>query len=220
MASLQGCCLPLELGQMSTAEIITEIDAYLLCLRRARQLLLGSSGIATRRATARKQAPIEAAKESSPTSAVARIRKVRARQRAAQRKNMGSETVGLVATADSMAAVQTKQLESNSTSPQLPVRESVPSSAEPNHSEHARDRYGRRQNQVTVSENAKPRNALSSATASRVVVVSPEEAQKARERAAHPLVRQQRVSGVRLTGRAAFEALFTNVNDSSVAPSA
>jgi len=77
--------------------------------------------------------------------------------------------------------------------------------------------HSNRQTRAKVQESAKPVNALSNSTPFKVKVVSAEEAQKARERAARPAVNHQHVSASGLTGRRAFEALFTDATDSPVA---
>lgn len=213
-------CQPIELGIISTAEIITEIDAYLLCLRQARELLDGLDGVARRHNVARKQAPIKVTKAASVTSITAPTRKVRVHHKVARPKmDQGRKTADLVVASARMMTVQMTPVQPEVTV-ELPIAgEGVLLSSEPKRALDLGRRHINQQRQAKVSESAKPVNALSNSAPYRVIVVSAEEAQKSRESAAHPAVNQPRVLANGLTGRRAFEALFTDATDSSVASS-
>jgi hypothetical protein len=70
----------------------------------------------------------------------------------------------------------------------------------------------------TILEKSKPAIALAGPVHSRIVVVSAEQAQRERERAAQSEVRRPRPPGTGLTGKLAFEALFNDGNDASKTP--
>jgi hypothetical protein len=217
---LQDRCQPIELVLMSTAEIITEIDAYLLCLRQARKLLDGSDGVARRHNVTRKQAPIEIMKTASAISITASSRKVQTHQRVARPKtNRGIKAASLVVASGRGVAVQMTPIQPEATAELQIVGEDALLASGPERTQDLGLRHSNRQAPAEVQESAKPVNALSNSAPYRVVVVSAEEAQKARERAARPAVNHQHVSASGLTGRRAFEALFTDATDSPVASS-
>lgn len=64
-------------------------------------------------------------------------------------------------------------------------------------------------------EHAKPAIALAGRVPSKIVVVSAEQAQRERDRAAQSVVQRPRLPAIGLTGRAAFEALFNDGSDTS-----
>ena len=68
---------------------------------------------------------------------------------------------------------------------------------------------------ATTTEYSKPAIALAGPVHSKIVVVSAEQAQRERERAARSAVQHPRVPAIGLTGRAAFEALFNDGSDAS-----
>jgi hypothetical protein len=106
---------------MSAAEIITEIDAYLLCLRQAHELLDGPDGVARRHNVARKQAPIEIMKTASAISITAPSRKVQAHQKVARPKtNRGIKAVSLVVAFGRRMAVQMTPIQPEATA-ELPI---------------------------------------------------------------------------------------------------
>ncbi|HEY3705800.1 MAG TPA: hypothetical protein VGL22_12100 [Terracidiphilus sp.] len=75
-----------------------------------------------------------------------------------------------------------------------------------------------RQNVTSRALGAKPHApkaavALGGATGPKIVVVSAEQAEREREKAAHPVVRRPRPAGSGLTGKLAFDALFRNDGD-------
>jgi hypothetical protein len=203
---------------MSTAEIITEIDAYLLCLRQARELLDGSDEVARRHNVARKQAPVKVTKTASAISITALSRRVQANQKLARpRTNQGREAADLPAASGKMMTVQMTHIRPEATT-ELPIAgEDALVSFGPKRAQDLGRWHSNRQTRAKVQESAKPVNALSNSTPFKVKVVSAEEAQKARERAARPAVNHQHVSASGLTGRRAFEALFTDATDSPVA---
>lgn len=67
----------------------------------------------------------------------------------------------------------------------------------------------------TALEYSKPEIAVAGRLHSKIVVVSAEQAQRERERAAQPAVQRPRVPAIGLTGRAAFEALFNDGSNTS-----
>lgn len=212
--------LTYKMGLMPIAEIVAEIDAYLLCLRRARQLLASSDEVARRRNAVRKQVPTEIAKTVLATSTAGRIQKVQARRRTASRKTIPeSKGADMAVVPDSVVTSETTLSHADTTAQQSPVGESLPVPAGRNRTPNVSQPRSDRQKQAASPETAKAANALGGSAVSRVVVVSAEEAQQARERAAHPAVMHHRASATGLTGRAAFEALFSDGIDSSVAAS-
>lgn len=96
------------MGLMPIAEIIAEIDAYLLCLRRARHLLASSDGVARQLNAVRKQVPTEIAKMALATSTAGRVQKVQAHRRTAPRKTIPeSKGADMAAVPDSMVTSET-----------------------------------------------------------------------------------------------------------------
>jgi hypothetical protein len=206
---------------MSTAEIITEIDAYLLCLRQARGLLAGPEGIARRRHPLRKRAVAKATEATLAPPPVARIRQVKARQKAVQQTtNAVNKAIDLVAVPDTMTAGQIASPQPEAAVPQSPIEKDARLSAGRNRTQNAGRQQSGGQEQATTSEQAKSVNAISGSAPFRVVVVSAEEARKAREQAAYSIVKRPRASVAGLTGRKAFEALFNDESNSSATPSA
>ncbi len=67
----------------------------------------------------------------------------------------------------------------------------------------------------TKLEKSKPAIALASSTTPKIVVVSAEQARLERERAKQPHVRRPRLPSTGLSGKQAFEALFTDTPDPS-----
>jgi hypothetical protein len=176
---------------MSTAEIITAIDAYLLCLRQARELLDGSDEVARRHNVARKQAPIKVTKAALTTSTTALTRKVQAHQKLARpRTNQGRKAADLPAASGRIMTVPMTHIRPEATT-ELPIAgEDALVSFGPKRAQDLGRRHSNRQTGAKVQESAKPVNALSNSAPYRVVVVSAEEAQKARERAARWLAWQ------------------------------
>jgi hypothetical protein len=205
---------------MSIAKIISEIDAYLLCLRQARDLLAGPNGVAGRPNAAHKQARAEVTKKTSTSAKAARLRKVQLRRESVQLKaDAESKAVDLVVTRLDSALHKTGVIE------MMPVRSgaSVPQDVQlPVRRDRSQDAGLQRreqQKQAAAVESAKPARMLAGSAHLRVVVVSAEEAQKARKQTEYSAARHYRTPATPQSGRLAFEALFKDEADSAAAPS-
>jgi hypothetical protein len=200
---------------MPIYRIVAEIDAYLFRLRQARELLAGSEKVARQRHASRKQAATRVTEAISAPSLVVRILQVKLRQKVEQQTmNAANKAVDLVVVPDTIAAAQDVSFQPEAASLLSPIDKDMGRSAGWTRTEYA----GRQQS--SRQEQAKPTNTISGSAPSRVVVVSAEEVRKAREQAAHPIVKRPRVSAAGLTGRKAFEALFNDESNSSPTPSA
>jgi len=204
---------------MAIADIIKEIDAYVLSLRHARELLAPQTPEAghkesddrNRKLNAKKRAPALSSKPripenksrvshpptlrsilDKPVESVPRMHESLARQAAKSGQPV-------IAPAD-LAPPQNGHQE---------VLSSVATNAsiKPVRSTHVKPALGTRANHV------KPAVALAGSMNSRIVVVSAQEVQRERDQAAQSQVRRPRVPSVGQTGRRAFEALFRDENE-------
>jgi hypothetical protein len=198
---------------MPIPEIIDEIDAYLSRLRQARELLLDRNTEAPQ-----KRAPVPNRKadlrQADPASS-RRSRTAKNKPRSnhpvanlkieAERVDVGVQVPSCVTDNAShsepaaiaqpepiiLTNVVTKRLSSKGQRTSIrPMRHRTPKPAAP------------------TPDPAKAAIALAGAVNSKIVVVSAEQVQRERERAAHPQVQRPRAPAFGLTGRLAFEALF------------
>jgi len=204
---------------MPVPEIINEIDAYLSCSRQARELLLdGRTKAPQMRAHPRKrkilvrQAKLaivgkrrDNENESESHCPVAHLKKV-------------TKRVDSSASVTSVAVEHSKHSEQRSImTPQRTIPASVliqrlqaRRRTSTIRSVHHRTATGASGNKPDV---IKPAIALAGPMNTKIVVVSAEQVQQERERAAHPEVRTRRLAASGLSGRRAFEALFKDETD-------
>ena len=207
---------------MAIADIIREIDAYIVRLRQARDFLAASltgaldarGSYRTNKVRVGKTAPELRAKrrvrdlESRLDSADRTVKPARGPNDSAseQRRPVAPLAVEvhqtLIAAADP-APVETPR----------PVETFAP--AELGTARRRGRRRVARETSGAIAETRKPANALSNSTASGIIVVSAAEVQRERERAAQSVAVRPRVSWTGQTGRLAFEALFKNEPDTS-----
>ncbi len=205
---------------MTIAAIVNEIEAYLLCLRHARDLLLAPMTEARRR-----KRVVRASKTGRPLSSRPRIRENKARfdgmvaptTTPKQRLDSVSRVRGSVAR--QAAVPQQMSVAVTAQKPQQDVGiERLPASDQQMSSTRTVRRPVTKRAFGTILENSKPAIALAGLVHSKIVVVSAEQAQRDRERAAQSEVRRPRPPATSLTGKLAFEALFNEGNDTSKTP--
>jgi hypothetical protein len=207
---------------MSIAEIMSEIDAHLLRLRNARDLLLTPMRGARRKSKPRRKRTVVADKTGRPLSIKPRIlndesrfdRMVALVTTPKQRLDSPSQVCDSVAPKAAVprelpVAVTVQRAQQDVRIERLPAPDrQIPST-----------RIGRRPVTKpafgTTLENSKPAIALAGPVDSKIGVVSAEQAQRERERAAQSAVQRPRVPAIGLTGKAAFEALFNDGRDTS-----
>jgi hypothetical protein len=208
---------------MPRSEIINEIDAYLLRLRQARELLLDRMTEGPhkrvprrkRKVIVRQAAPAfssrRRADENKPQSnhAVAHLKK------AAKHVDAGAE----VPSVESPKASDSEN--QGMITPVRTIQQSVLTrtlpAIEPSTSIRPVRHRTAKPGLNTKRDDIKPPIALAGSVSSRVVVVSAEQVQREREQAAHPANRRPRTPSSGLSGRLAFEALFKDETDPSKA---
>ena len=199
---------------MSMAEIINEIDAYLLRLCNARDLLSAPMGEARRKGELRRKRP---SKTGRPLPSMPRIRENKSRfdrmvaPAATPEQRVDSVPRVLGSVAQQAAILEEPPVVVTAQKPQQDVPIQRPPSSDRRMSSIRIDRrtltkpaFG------TTLENSKPAIALAGPVHSKIVVVSAAQAQRERERLAQSAVQRPRVPAIGLTGKAAFEALFNN----------
>ena len=196
---------------MAIADILIEIDAYLLRLHHARALLAPVKDTSPKRAHhVQKQTKVQ--KPDSSMTSKSRIREARSQSRPP------------VATAPQVPALVSSRVDTE----RLTV---VPAEAVPHHDLNPNmvpikrlrpSLRGVRRGLAkpalgTEADRIKPAIALSGSM-NRIVVVSPEQLQQDRDRTANavkPEVRRPRMPSTGLSGKLAFEALFNDTLDPS-----
>jgi hypothetical protein len=210
---------------MTIAEIINEIDACLLCLRHARDILLAPMTGARREREPRRKRIVKASKTVRPLSSNVRIRENKSRfdhivvptTTPKQHVDPVSRVRGSVG--PQAAVPKQPPVAVTAQKPQQDVTiERLPSSHRQMSSTRTARRPITKRAFGTVLENSKPAIALAGPVHSRIVVVSAQEAQRERERAAQSEVRRPRVPPTGVTGKLAFEALFKDGSDTSKIP--
>jgi hypothetical protein len=206
---------------MTIAEIIDEIDAYLACLRHARDLLLAPMTKARREGESRRKRVVKAGKTGQPLSSKPRIREKKSRfDRKVAPAAIPEQRVDSVSRVGGPVAPQAAELTQPlvAVTPQKPQQdvpiERLPSSDRQMSSTRTARRRVTKRAFGTILE-TKPAIALAGPVHSRILVVSAEQAQRERERAAQSEVRRPRVPATGLTGKLAFEALFNDGSDTS-----
>lgn len=217
---------------MEIEEILSEIDAYVVRLRQARELLLASAPEApARRVPVRKQKG--AAKRTGAFSSKLRSHKSKSRtDRQSSHRKPVKNAAGALKERRSAAHTDpgVRELPSASTQPVqketvreevLPQAQASVNQAQPSIQVVRRVRTrpvgikAPRRVPSTISPAAKPAIALAGPPSSRVVVVSAEQVKRERDQAARPEVRRPRVSLSGATGKSAFEALFKDQTERS-----
>jgi hypothetical protein len=189
---------------MSTPEILTQIDAYLLCLRQVRSLLDGSEEIFKRHHVSRKRVVAKATEAMSTSSAETHMQQVKVQRKTEPRKkDAASKPVDAIAAFGAKLAIEAASLKPEAAVQTLSIEKATPFLVEP--------KKKNRPEQAMTSERTDLAKAINGAFPSRVVVISAEEVQKAREQA-HPSVKPPRTQSTVLSGRKAFDALFGDNN--------
>ena len=210
---------------MTIAAIDNEIDAYFLCLRHARDLLLAPMTEARRKSQPRRKRVVKASKTGRPLSSDPRIRENKSRfgrivapaTTPTQQLDSVSRFRGSVG--PQMAVPEQIPVAVTAPKPQQDVRiERLPASNQRMSSTRTVRRPATKRAFGTILEKSKPAIALAGPVHSKIVVVSAEQAQRERERAAQSEVRRPRPPATGLTGKLAFEALFNDGNDASKTP--
>jgi hypothetical protein len=214
---------------MPIAEIINEIDAYLCCLGQARDLLLAPmTEVQRKRAPHRKRA-VMIEKTARAASSEPRVQGIRSRSTslASQQKTLKPVRVDIVSPASSSVARQAAKPErlqievaeptiQRAVAPLQTISTGVPSRPKQVRSIRSVRRNAPKPTVRTKVEVVKPAIALAGSMTSKIVVVSAEQARRERDRsAAQPEVRRPRVPATGLSGRLAFEALFSDAGDPS-----
>jgi len=210
---------------MTIAEIINEIDAYLLCLRHARDLLLAPMTEARRERESRRKTAVKASKPGRPLSSKPRIRENKSRfdpmvaPATTPRQNVDPDSQVRGSVGPQAAVPEQPPVAVTAQKPQQDVTiERLPSSYRQRSSTRTVRRPVTKRALGTILENSKPAIALANPAHSKIVVVSAEQAQRERERAAKSESRRPRLPATGLTGKLAFEALFNDGNDTSKTP--
>jgi hypothetical protein len=208
---------------MAITSIVDEIDAYLLRLREARELLLSPMTEPRSKRTARPKGKSRIAAMVREVSGSRRVHanKSRAEDLAVLGKNAKKrvDATALPSTPSPqptedpdqpqiVAAVPEPQRILKSPRPLPKGRSSSIGSGHPGTAKPAIAKH---------VGGSKPAIALAGIKDSKVVVVSAEQLRRERDRAAHSEVQPQRVPSAGLTGRLAFEALFRDSTDPSKA---
>ena len=212
------------MGLMSITEIINEIDAYVVRLRNARDLLLAPMTEARRKGDLCRKRAVVANKKGRLPSSKAQIledelgfdRTVTPMATPRQQVDSPSRVHSFVApqaaaTRKPPGAVPAHATEQDARVERIPAPNRKISSTRTKRRPVMKRAFG------TALEYSKPAIALAGRVHSKIVVVSAEQAQRERVRAAQPAVRHPRVPANGLTGRAAFEALFNDGSNTSKA---
>ena len=214
------------MGLMSIAAIINEIDAYILRLRNARDLLLAPITETRRKSESRRKSVVGANTTGRPLSTRPRILGNKSRlDRTATPVTTSKNRVDSPSQLRSPVVPQATSAREPrfAVPPQKPKRdlhmERLPAPDRRISSTRIRLRPASKRALGTPLEYSKPAIALAGPVHSKIVVVSAEQARRERERAAQPAVQRPRVPGLGRTGKAAFEALFNDGSDTSKTPS-
>jgi hypothetical protein len=203
---------------VSLDKIIAEIDEYLARLEMARDLLAGANRTVTHRTVATKQHRSRAMQPETALRSRGTRRQPSKRPRTGRRAhtNEGAFTESFCVPGSSApnATPTTKQLSLPAqvqalipiTSVGQPLAERLP---RPN----ASQRRTRRRVAVVKPLTDRPAIARSESSSSRIVVISPEEARRAREHAAQATPKPRFTRIIPSSGRQAFEALFGSEAD-------
>jgi len=207
---------------MNFAEILNEIDAYLLCLRQARELLLAPITEARRERESSRKRVVRVSKTGQPLPSKPRIRENKSRFgrifAPATTPTQQLDSVSLVRGSVGPQAAVPEQIAVAvmAPKPQQDGRiERLPASNQRMSSTRTVRRPATKRAFATILEKSKPAIALAGPIHSKIVVVSAEQVQREREKVAQAMVQRPRVPAIGLTGQAAFEALFNDGSDTS-----
>jgi hypothetical protein len=217
-ASLVEC----KISLMPIPDIIRQIDAYLLRLGHARDILAAPKTEAQREQSLLRKKETKAKSMAAAVSSKPRIQDNKSRSKSPPRQGtMVHERVDSVSNVRHSVIRQTTKV-----SEQRPLADTAlaPRQGAEGEAFNSNNRKTwnisahpktARKTITSKPDNIKPAIALASSKPSRIVVVSAEQAKWERDRAAKPEVRPHRPSHSNLTGRLAFEALFKDEKDSS-----
>jgi len=204
---------------MPIAEIIHEIDAYLLQLRQARELLSRRiTKVAQKQLPRRKKKALVKRTVPTPSSkrqpAENKSRSIRSVAHRKEQKGPSEPASGVSSVVVSGPAYmeQSIKVEPERTIPQTVAITRLPASRRIRSFRSASQRTARQASR-TNPEPVQPAIALAGPTNTRIVVVSADQIQRERAQAAQPAVRRPRISSSGLSGRLAFEALFEAPTD-------
>ena len=206
---------------MAIADIIDAIDAYLLCLRNARELLLAPMTNARRKRASRSKRKVKVGK-TAPTVSSRRNEKKNRPDRAVRERKIENERVDSLAQVRGAVARQPAVpvqplIAATAATPQPTIEKEIVSPKRQMASVRSVRHRTARTRISTKPENIKPAIALAGSMNSKIVVVSAEQAQRERDRAAQSEVRRPRPPATGLSGKLAFEALFKDEPDPSKA---
>ena len=204
---------------MQIAEIIDEIDAFLSRLRQARELLSGYVTEAQEKSPPRRKRKVLVRQVETAFSSRRPAEKYTSRSTPSvahrKRKKERGEPAAQVSSAVPSQASPTEQPAIVGPEPavpqgvvitRLPVRRQIGSIRSMRH-RTAKSAVS------TKLDSTKPAIALAGPLNTKIVVVSAEQVLREREQTARPAVLRPRTAAVGLTGRKAFEALFSNQID-------
>jgi len=194
---------------MSIAEITTEIDAYLFRLGQARDLLRDSETAAACPVAAPKRAKVRGAKRPSAADSAARIQQLQQ-----QHKSEKQKAVPCWGTIDSVVTLEDSVPNNKAVIQAMPIK--VKSSIKTddqfpvglNRTQNSAHRRRRPLQPAATANPPRSASPLESHAPFRVVVVSPEAAQKARDKAEPVVMRSFSMPASPESSRRAFEALF------------
>jgi hypothetical protein len=198
---------------MPITEIIDEIDAYLSCLRQARELLLDRSTEAPQKRVYRRKRKATPKQADQAPSRSRRTNKNKSQSNppVAHLKRRAKREVALPVpshvTHPASHLGQPPVAPPEPTIPQSVAIKRLPSKGSRTSIRSVRHRASK-SNAVTKADDPKPAIALAAPRGAKIVVVPAEQVRRERERAAQPESRRPRVPASGLTGRLAFEALF------------
>lgn len=196
---------------MPIADIVREIDAYLLCLREARDLLSTPVPVTRPERANLGKKKVKRKKTAPAVSSRPRIQKSKSRSNGVVRRRKKVEArvdPDPSPLARPAADAEQSPVAATPLALQGTVEKEVSSKNKQNRPTTFRHRRRVRQTLETKPEKVKPATVLAVGMSSRVVVVSAEELKRERELAANPEVRRPRLPAAGLSGRLAFEALF------------
>lgn len=203
---------------MSFDKIIAEIDEFLARLEMARNLLAGANRIGTYRTSATKQKRNRAMQPETALRSRGTRRQASKRPRTGRRANTNegelAESLRLPGSPAPDATTTIKQLSLTAQVQSLiPISSVGPPFAERLPRPSALQRRTRRRAAVVKPLADRPAIAQGGSSGSRIVVISPEEARRAREHAAQVTPSPRFARMIPSSGRLAFEALFGNEAD-------
>jgi len=201
---------------MPIAKIINEVDAYLSRLRQARELLLDGT-TATPETTVPRPPKKLLAPLPMPASPIRRRlgeNKSQSNDSAEHLKKISTRVDTGVRVPSAVPANRSHSEQAIIAQPEPKVPESVPVTRLPARRRSSSTRsIHHRTVKPSAGEKAiavKPAIALAGAKNARIVVVSPEQAQREREEASRPAAPRPRPYPTGLSGKSAFEALFND----------